>query len=280
MEAREAQTIQAALEAEDYRSFLRILFLATAKNGKINYSALSRRAGFSSRGFIPDVLEGRRRLTGNSFPKMLRLVSGPSAVKGAFTCLVQLEEPELNPDQTSEAELRLRLKDLRAKLKARLQATESSGPVFARTLFKSHHILAVYAALGDREPGMTIEEVARRSSVNLMICGQVVEHLLKQNVVRENNGLFVAANPHLIFEGLGEEHGFKASYLESVAELRRKASDRFNAHDQLFCQSFFSVDRKRLPELKKRLRELVHEFVETEADDGDAVARILVGLWS
>jgi hypothetical protein len=280
METRESQTIQAAIEAQDYRGFLRGVFLASSKNGKPNYSALSRRAGFSSRGFIPDVLEGRRRLTGNSFPKMLRLVGGPSAVRGAFTCLVQLEEPELNPDQVSERDLRLRLNDMRGKLRARLQATGSSEPGFAKSLFKSHHILAVYAALGDREPGMSVEEVARRSSVNLMICGQVVEHLHKQGVIREKNGLFVAANPHLIFEGLGEDHGFKASYLESVNELRRKASERFNAHDQLFCQSFFSVDRKRLPELKKRLREVVHEFVEAEADDGDAVARVLVGLWS
>ena len=47
------------------------------------------------------------------------------------------------------------------------------------------------------------------------------------------------------------------------------------------AQSYFSVDKKRLPELKERMRKLLQEFIQSaENDDGDTVAKIHLALFN
>ncbi len=279
MDAKEKRLLVAALATDDYRSCLKAIFALSARSGRPNYSALTRKAGFSSRGFIADVVEGRRRLTPHSFPKMLKAVGSSGLLRQYLTRLVQLEEPELNHDALTFEQLQIKLKELRAKIQAKLALVEKVN--VASELFRSQQILLVYASLGSSEPGTAVDEVSTRSGLLPTICESILEHLIRQGVVVSAAGRFRTTESTLLFEGLGDDHGFKASYLETLTELKRKASTRFNAQDQLFFQCFFSVNQHQLPELKRRMRDLAGEFVEeNKAEGGDAVGRLLIGLYS
>jgi uncharacterized protein (TIGR02147 family) len=280
MENKTRLLIQATFEAEDYRTFLSQVFEASTKSGKkFNFAAFSRKAGFSSRGFIKEVLDGRKRLTSLSFPKVLKALALPLSLRQFFTYLVILEEPELNHDKLTQVQISHRLSEIREKLKAQLEQTENEGSA-AQALFKSYHILEVYSVLGNRQQGIDLSEVQRRTGLELEICQRVLRQLVEQKVITVKAGRYKSLNPLYIFEGFGANEGFKNLYLETLGLMKRKANTHFKSHDQLFYQSFFSVSRQHIPELKRRLREVVTEFVEaSENDDGDCVSKLMVGLF-
>src|SRR5262245_16374422 len=79
--------------ARDYRGFLKAVIAARAgQSGRVNYSALSRRAGFSSRGYLKEVLDGKKRVVPGSLPKFVKLFRLNRNLTTLFTILVALEE--------------------------------------------------------------------------------------------------------------------------------------------------------------------------------------------
>lgn len=282
MEARVQKLIQAGLDSTNYRQFLGRAFEALAKEEqKFNFSAFSRKAGFSSRGFIKEVLVGEKRLTALSYPKVLKAMSLPSTLKAFFTLLVIREESELNHEKLNPTQIEDRIRDLKEKMLQQLQQTSNAGFI-ASALFKSYQVLEVYSALSNRVTGTHPHEVQRRTGYEKEICLKILDYLVLHKVAAKRlTGNYQALNPHAVFSSVGGNDGIKIVYLDSLNALRRKASVRFNGSDQLFSQSFFSVRKDRLPEMRKRLRELLQEFVETnELDEGDCIAKLIVGLYS
>ena len=278
---REEKFLTAALESVDYRTFMVKAFAAGIREGaKFNFAALSRKAGFSSRGFISEIIDGRRRLTAASYPKILKALALPKGLKTYFELLVAREEEELNPKGFERKEIDARLEQQRAQFRSRLAAQEETLKA-ADVLSRGRHMLDCFAALGSPETGATLEEVVSKTGLAADTCARVLAHFAQQTVAVERGGRYYSSNPHLIFSGLGDRHGAKSCYLETLGELKRKADADFKARDRAFIQSVFSVDRHKLPELKARLSEVIDEFVqESVNDDGDCVSKLLVGLYS
>lgn len=280
MDSRSRKLIEAGLGASDYRTFLAKVFEASVKEGqKFNFAAFSRKAGFTSRGFIKEVLDGRKRLTSLSFPKVVKALQIPALLRHYFTYLVLIEEPELNIDRLTNDQIKSKLQEIKDKLALQLRRSDDEAPI-AKALFKSYQVLEVYSALATKDPGTQLKEVMSRTGYGADVCLEVLKYLVTQDVVTETSGRFKALNPHAVYSSVGSD-GIKTVYLDSLSALKRKATVRFNGKDQLYSQSFFSVQKHRMPELRKRLREVLHEFVETyETDDGDCIGKLIVGLYS
>ncbi len=281
MDNRTQKLIRAVLESQDYRDFLSKLFIASSKEAKkFNYAAFSRKAGFTSRSFVREVVDGRKRLTSFSFPKFLKALSLPVPLRNYFTYLVWLEESELNHDKLSSEQIHQKIEEIRQRLSQSLLAAENSNSI-STALFKSYQVLEVYSALASRGPGTELSEVESTTGYETRVCLQVLRYLVSQKVVLEQAGKFKALNPHAVYSSVGTEDGIKTVFLDSLSVLKRKATSRWKGEDQLYSQSFFSVPRKRLPELRKRLRDVLHEFIETyETDEGDCIGKLLVGFYS
>jgi uncharacterized protein (TIGR02147 family) len=268
------------LQANDYRAFLNCIFsLAEEKDPRFSFASFSRKAGFTSRGFVKEVLTGRKRLTAYSFPRFVKALGITGVAKQYFTTLVALEEEELNSDRLTQEQLKDRLAQLRTKANLHLQTADSPDLDTAPELYKDYQVLEVVSVLGNREKGASFEQVIQRTGLEPYVAANILRQLISKKIVREVNGRYISVNPHFVFDHLGEKSGFKEVYIQTLQLVRRKIASHFSSRDYLFVQSYFSVDRKRLPELKERMRELIHEFVQThENDDGDCVAKLHVAL--
>lgn len=269
---------ESCLKTKDYRSFLSEVFSLAEKNDpRFSYAAFSRKAGFTSRGFVKEVVTGRKRMTAYAFPRFVKALGLPTQVKTYFNYLVALEEDELNSDGLTADQIQIRLQQLRAKFKMHLESLNSDS---AKSLFKSHQVLEVVSVLGNQQLGLSFDQIARRTRLNPQICAEVLKRLLLDDIAVEKNGRYFSKNPHFVFQGLGKNQGFKEVFLETLMNLRRKVTTSFDSREDLFFQSYFSVEKQRMPELKKRMRDLLQEFVqENENDDGDSVAKLTVGLF-
>lgn len=283
MEPRTRRLYEAALAAEDYRAFLSQTFAALAEGSRtkrFNYSSFARKAGLQSRGFAKEVVTGRKRLTSQSYPKFERALALPLPLKKYFSLLVMREEPDLNDRGLDRVEMDQRIDDARERIKDHLATGDSEGDL-SEELYRNTHYLSVYSVLGDREKGASFEEVVRKTRLHPALCERVLEHLVKQSAAVEFNGRYRSVNPHLVFQGLKGDHSCRGAFLETIAQLKKRANDDFDHPEQLFIHSYFTVDRRRLPELRKRLWSLVLEFVDQcDSNDGDSVHKLVVGLFS
>jgi uncharacterized protein (TIGR02147 family) len=242
----------------------------------MNMAALSRKAGFSSRSFIGDVIEGRRRLSPSSYPKLARALSLHARLRSYFHLLVVRDEPDLNFEQLDRLSIELRLKELRARLKNDLETALNKNKK-AEALLKARDMMDCYAALGN---GATIEEVASRTGLSLNYVKFVLEHFLSNSTARFENGKYVVDNAVVFFNDLGSSQNAKACYLQTINELKRKADSGFHNVDRAFSQFVFTVDSSKMPELKKKLWELMKEFTESsEVHDGDRIAKLAIGFY-
>lgn len=137
--------------ASSYREFLRI---AVESAGGV--AAFSRRANFSSRSFLSEVLRGNRRISHASYEKVSKSLKLPSDLKALFQSLVAVEEPDVVslPGKRDPA---ARLTELREKILAPRPQTD------LKNLISTPHVPVIYAALGSRNKGATIGEIIRRT---------------------------------------------------------------------------------------------------------------------
>lgn len=279
MDAKLRETLQAAVAADSYRAFLSAMFLVQgqhSREGRFNHSTFARKAGLKSRGFAQEVVSGRKRLTSQSYVKFEKALALPPRVAALFRLLVVREEPEMNEDELSPAELNKRITSARKRLQSDLDSSASEGSI-SRQVFRHRHVLTVYATLG--KP-IAFETVVTRTGLQPALVRRVLDHLLSSSVAVEKNGKFQSINPHLVFRGLGGDHPIKDAYLDTLGELQKVAKTNFADADKSFIHSHVSIDPRRLGELKKRLVDTIHEFIdECDDDDGAVVAKLLVGFY-
>lgn len=278
---REERLLRAALEAKDYRSFIATTISLTTKEGaKPNIAAVSRKAGFSSRSFIGDVIDGRRRLSSASLPKIAKALNLPTRLKTYFHLLVIREEEKLNIDRLKTEQIESKLADLRSRFKSQLQ-TSAIEEKAVNVMFKGRDMLDCYAALGSPEKGASLEEISRRTGIPLEVGGRLLQHFLARGIATEKDGRYFSGNAFLFFKDIGGNEGAKSCYLQTMDELKRKANASFHAKDRAFFQFVFSVDQSRMPELKQKLWELMQEFVESnESTDGNTISKLLLGFYT
>ena len=272
----EARILRAALDSTNYREFIWNVATAQSRVGKPNISALSRKAGFSSRSFIGDVVDGRRRLSPSSYPMLARALSLPARLRAYFHLLVIRDEPDLNFEQVDSLCLEIRLKELRLRLQSDLETVRNKDKK-AEALLKARDMMDCYAALGS---GATLPEVAKRTGLSETYVAYVLEHFVGNSTAKKDGDRYVVDNPVVFFDDLGKNQNAKICYLQTLNELKRKADAGFHAADCAFSQFVFSVAPTQMPEFKRKLWDLMREFVESaESPDGDRIAKLAVGFY-
>lgn len=197
-----------------------------------------------------------------------------------FKLLVLKDEPEVNEEELSAHEINERLESARARIRSELKLGDNEEPKISRGVFRHRHVLTVYATLGNQRDGVSFEDIARRTKLQPALIRRVLAHLVETKVATELDGRYRSINPLLVFQGLGGDHPVRDSYLDTMTELQKVAKDHFSDADKTFIHSHVSIDPKRLAEFKKRLWKVVLEFIdECDNDDGEAVAKFLVGFY-
>jgi uncharacterized protein (TIGR02147 family) len=272
--------LQQILSATNYREFIKRMLESRAPAGrKPNYSALARRAGFSSRSFPRDVVMGKKRIVLSSLGAFSKGLGLKGDTKTYFHLLVALDEPEVNEQGWDREVIHSRLDRLRSKLLARRADASRKQP---NPFYEKPEWMDIYASLGTVENGASIDEVAKRSGLTTSACAAALSELEKREVVAfdPDRQRYLPRSLNLVFEQMGKDQFFKNFYMQTLAEARSQAEKNFAAVDRLFFNSVLSIKEERLAEFQKDLRDVLFKYVEEfEAPDGDHVAKLSVALW-
>ena len=267
------------LQQKSYREFLECLIQTESKNGAVNFSELSRRAGFSSRSFIKEIIEGKKGLTASSLAKIKKAFRLTGLLGNYFEMLVSLEEEHINIQQLQHEVILNKINKLRSRLLTQLE-NENLSPEQSMKIFLNRYTPEVYAALGSEDEGSSLEDIVNRTRLTENNVMNVLEHLLQLKVISKIKDRFFVTNLNLDIFGQGSNLSFQNVYLQALNKLNDHAKKEFNHDENLFFHSAFSVSSSKLPELKEKLRKVVLDLLDEEQmDNGDQVARITLGLY-
>jgi uncharacterized protein (TIGR02147 family) len=272
------------LEAQDFKAFLRLFFRSstaekddsTRHPKPITYAEFSRRAGFSSRSYILDVLEGRKPLGSAVMEKIARGLGLTSLWREYFRLL-------LAHSKSSDSETFQRnLDSIRKKLSKRSRISlippgknQSKFSPLIRT-----ELPRIYAACGSEIDGASLAEVLARTRGEVEITESVLQKLESLGLLEKKGDRYYPRYAHLAFERFESENFFREDYLANleVAKKRLDSGARLR-RSSLFFSSTVCVKHSRMGEFSDRLRDLLHDFVsDVEASDGDCIADIVLGF--
>jgi hypothetical protein len=242
----------------------------------LNYAKVARDAGFKSRSLAREVLMGKKRLTPKTWRAFLEALRLPKELETYFEYLVAQTHSDC---RVSEATFNRQKKSI-SKLKERIvdkYGFSENGISFSDA---SVHWPTLYAALGSvGRRGVTVQEIVEKTRLERSIVEKEMLELKRRTVVLEHNKRFMATRDHLSFTGDQGKEYLKNLFLWQSQNAMSAVRSNEQSAQMLFLASTFSVRKKDLQELKKKLQETVLLFIDQAEDvEGDAVTRLTVSL--
>lgn len=262
-----------------YRDFLQAAFsFCKENNPKFSYAYFAKKAGFSSRNFVRDIVIGDKRLTLESAIKFSKGLGLTGASKKYFLLLVAREEKGANADGLSPELIQSRLQRIRFQLAAKVDSKNQSKKKTSE-LYRFNDWPVVYAALGKVGVGVPLSEVSKRTRIRQEVCKNILEEMISAKVVELKAGCYLAPDFHVILKSQKDKSSFQRFFLHCLAEAKRSAQTNFESNDALFLTSVASIKASRAADFKEKLRDLILGFTEEiEDSDGDDVVSLTVAM--
>lgn len=270
----------AALEAKDYRSFLRLMMESRHAHRAITLSELAKKSGFSSKGYISDLLAGRKKLTAKALPKILTALNLPKRLENYFELLAQLEEKSLRSPGLDEKEIQLKLKRLRRSFTDKESSGQTALLPKANSEIYRHLAYKVYASLGSPEVGADFPQIVKRSGLSEAAARDALDALIAIKLAREEKGRFFCAIGTIEALGLDQQTRFQEVLASATSALIQKIQQIHKFPNDFYFYSSFALDPEKELLLKKKLQELLCNFVdEHQNEDGELVKSIVIGFF-
>ncbi|MCX6127045.1 MAG: TIGR02147 family protein [Proteobacteria bacterium] len=266
---------------DDYRELLRLLFAAKkALNPKFSFALLAKRSGFIARGFISDVIAGKRRLTGRSLPRVVKGL-GLAEDLNVLLCLqVAIQEPDINYKDCSHSQLTRMLRKQRLKISSEILALPSSKARFSP--FRNMAAPRVYAALGDLDHGASLAEIEMKTGFHRERIQSALDDLITLQMVAEvpSSDRYRVTAYDIYIQESEAAGAFKTYYANLLREKSTEAfSANFDSPHRLHWLSHVSVRSEDLPRLKDELRNFLKSYVESIEDStGDKIVDLCVSF--
>ncbi len=258
------------LEALGSQDFLRVLYKKNKENSSnFSFNFIAQKCGFSSKSFLKEVIDGKKKLSLESAYKITTGLNFPSLWAQYFTELIKSENEklELKPKHQKE---RLRLK---SKLSHKAYEKEQD---LGNILFqKLQHWPYIYAALGESESGATSLEIEKRTGFSETTIKSTMEILLVEKLVALRGRRYYATSSTVFFEKLGDSEFFKDFFCRTILKSQELASRRFGSEDALFYSMALSLKADQMPNFRQELSELLDKYTsEIEDPKGSRVASL------
>lgn len=267
------------VNSRNYREFLLIeLSWSRSGKGRPNFAEFARRAELASRSFVSDVVQGKKRITSKSLTNFKRGLRLTGTWVQLFELLVFLEETDIRPVHLQEADITNRIEKLRLRLRDKLLSNETPG---REKSLNSSLVYDIYAALGSDARGASLSEISDRTRHPAEAIAATLGHLIRAGMVELRSHRYFVGMQTLDLEQLGNSSDFQKVFLDSLDRLKANAVRMADHPDDLFFHSVLSVESRKLPELKRKLRDVLYQWMdEHQQDDADAIFRITLGTSS
>lgn len=277
--------VTSLLNSKDYRNFLAKFFdkdrgQKMSSQKPLSYADFARRAGFSSRSFIRDVINGSKRVNLNNFEKICSGLKLTADLKDYFKALVAVEELDFANQFKIDPYLNLEKQSSKLKKSLALKRIDKTSPQHElRKLLLHSSVPLVFAASGTSEKGASFEEVKKKCKLENSAIEKALKELIRLELLSVREGRYYPCSVHVAIERLGGDEFFKIDFERSLSNLRKSFHDNPQHDLSLFLSSTFSVQEKNLPKLKESLNKLLINFInQYEEAEGDSLVNLVVGL--
>jgi uncharacterized protein (TIGR02147 family) len=258
----------ALLEAKSATDFSINIF-REYKNLKpqVSLEAFARKGGFSSKTQVHYLITGQRKLTFNTLECLSKALSLQQKHKKILHLLVELEDKK---DDKKEKEL----ERLRNKLKNSSEENKNKN-------LCSEAIIKVFLALRKNSEFNTVEDIHRRTQLSFVAIQNAIKSLATNGYIEKNkvSESYILLREHLDLRDYGESEAFKKIFLSCLQTAQSAANNNFGRPESLFFNSFLTVKKSSLPELAKKLQDLLSDFANEHIDDeGEEVATLSTAL--
>lgn len=250
------------LESQSLDEFIKGAFdIYKEYNPKTSYSELARKMGFSSRSYVRQIFLCQKKLNRNNYHLVAQ---GLQLSKEASHYL------RLKIDQNKKVHnIDKKIKD--AELKLRKSLTKKTRSWRKNEIFQLQSWPYVYSALGSSQDGRGVEDIIKITGLNEKEVTYILDCLYEKKLIGKklNNQKYY---PLSEFIDLGELSNsvLLNKLFRKITHSAFKIMDENKEDDNmLFHSAVFSVNRKELPELTKKLQDLLVEFA-SESEDSDS----------
>ncbi len=270
------------LNALDYREFLKTFFLKNRNCESpraLTYQEFANRAGFSSKSFMKEVIDGKKKLSPNSLEKVKVGLKLNGFWSDYFEGLIGSEEPSFQTAKHSKEYYEEKLSKLKkkfSKLKDKKVLTSNSSlvQVFLETNFPE-----VYASLGDTDHGEEFNVIANRSKVETERLEAILQKMQESGLVLKKGNKYIPIAGALDISEIKSTEVYKMDFFRSIEKAKQRFQAQLSSDKALFMTQTFSVSESQLQEFKESLAILIEEFsAECESPQGDCVAEVVVSF--
>jgi hypothetical protein len=270
------ESITSLLRVTCYRGFLGLYLSPRGRKAQ-----LCRKAGFSSRSYLSEIIAGKKGLSRDSFQRIKGALGSSSLWVNFFECLVWKSELSLRPKHFSHETNENKLNLLRSSLlQVSLQSHSTQDSKGAIRCVGQPQLFQVYAALGSENKGANMQEIIGRTRLNALTVEKYLRRLLMMEVIYENNGRYYAPvnksdaltikNPQTISNLMGQ-------VCKKIYQDRDRIARESNS---MVVYSAFSVSRQQMEIIKERLSSVIFEVLdEFQDDDGDGVQQLFISVF-
>ncbi len=270
------------IEASTPIEFLKIFLNSRRGVKKMSYRQFSKKAGYSSKSYISEILSGKKPLTRYSAENFLRSMNLNKDLSTYFRNLVSIELVESEQLTALNKSLLISQNEkLKFKLKSKLIDKRSSSKDKVANILLKNNFPTIFAALGSAESGASIDEIAGRSNLTVQDIKVVLLDMVQIDMVNVINDRYYAKNNLVDLDYLKSDQYFIENFIRCSARAQDRLKKKSNNKNSLFMTQTFSAPSGRMQELKDRLKAIIIDFADdTEDSVGDSVLEICISFTS
>lgn len=265
------------LKSKSYREFLKILIL-DPPNRRGEMAKVSRRAGFSSRSYLSELLSGKKGVSQDGLTRLKSALKLPKSWGQFLDSLVWLEHPEVCPKNFTPELVKIRIIQLKNEIKNQFESETIEKKVSLQLL--RPQVFQVYAALGSVNKGARFDDILNRTKLDKHVVQKALSQLIESEAVSKvQENYFAFTNKADALNLKNQKDLVELIRLISI-DLQKKRHDIVKSPSSLTIYSAFSVQKSKMMALKARLREAILEVMDEFQDDsGDQVEQLFVNLF-
>lgn len=260
----------------DWREFVESYWpILKKKPCRLNHAELSRKAKYSSRGYLHEIL---KRKKSTSKVVALRLAEALKLAGSDRQLFLLLSKKEYDTEKVDISEVERNISELKDKLNKQTQITVSKNSI--SQIFSGYHVFTLYAALGSSKSGSSLSDLVEKTNLSSEVVQEILSKLISVECLKKENDKYFLTNNTLDFSDLGSHVGFRESFLWALEEIKQRANKMESLPQDLYFHTAIPIPRGSQSLLRTKLRELIMEFADSSDQGvGDEIVHINLALY-
>jgi uncharacterized protein (TIGR02147 family) len=261
------------LDAKNSSEAARSLY-ESLKNSSAKYSLafLSRKAKIPSRGYLSDIISGRRKANLKYGPALAKAFGLKKPQVDYFQCLL-MRDHETDPEHIAALERRL------AELAKVLNVGLSTLPGKVGQKYFAFEVFCVFGLFGNEATRADLLRYFGRARAKDL--DQALALLVSWRLIHPQGVRYRLAKDFILFDGSEDGLSHIEFLKESVLMAHQRLSDWFDKPEQyLILSTMISVRRSAFEQTLPRIKELLHETqAQLETGEADMLVRFNVQIF-